>query len=133
MKPKIKVVVIDDVRDILDLIQYNLEKEGMIIDVFNNGNEAIKHITNDNPDVVISDWMMPHPDGIEVCKQLKNHLSTRDIPIIMLTCKGGIQDYQEAMEAGANDYIAKPVKMKELIRRIKLLVPNVGYTNAYVG
>ncbi|MEM9053117.1 MAG: response regulator [Bacteroidota bacterium] len=130
---KIKVVAIDDVSDILDLIQYNLEKEGMDVEVFTDGTEAIRHIAETQPSVVISDWMMPDPDGIEVCKMLKNHLTTRDIPIIMLTCKGDIQDYRMAMEAGASDYIAKPVRMDELVRRIKLLLPDDSLRKAYVG
>lgn len=130
---KIRVVAIDDVSDILDLIQYNLEKEGMKVVTFTEGSEAIKHITETKPNVVISDWMMPEPDGLEVCRILKNHMATREIPIIMLTCKGDIQDYKKAMDAGASDYIAKPVRMDELVRRIKLLLPTDGRQRAQFG
>lgn len=130
---KIKVVAIDDVSDILDLIQYNLEKEGMEVATFTDGSEAIKHIAETRPNVVISDWMMPEPDGLEVCRILKNHMATREIPIIILTCKGDIQDYKKAMDAGASDYIAKPVRMNELDRRIKLLLPPDGHQLAQFG
>lgn len=130
---RIHVVAIDDVSDILDLIQYNLNKEGMNVDVFTDGNEAIPHIQSAKPDVVVSDWMMPEPDGLEVCRILKNNIHTRDIPIIMLTCKGDLQDYKKAMEAGASDYIAKPVRMEELVRRIKLLVPPEELKRVSVG
>lgn len=130
---KIRVAAIDDVSDILDLIQYNLEKEGMEVNIFTDGSKAIQHITDTIPHVVISDWMMPEPDGLEVCRILKNNMATRDIPIIMLTCKGDIQDYKKAMDAGASDYIAKPVRMDELIRRIKLLLPTDGRQRAQFG
>jgi two-component system alkaline phosphatase synthesis response regulator PhoP len=130
---RVKIVAIDDVCDILDLIQYNLEKEGMEVKTFSDGTEAIKQIPDYQPHVVISDWMMPQPDGIEICKILKNNLSTRHIPIIMLTCRGDIQDYRKAIEAGASDFIAKPVRMEELVRRIKLLLPSDGLKKAYAG
>jgi DNA-binding response OmpR family regulator len=130
---KIRVVAIDDVSDILDLIQYNLEKEGMEVTTFTDGSEAIKHIASAQPNIVISDWMMPEPDGLEVCRILRNHMATREIPIIMLTCKGDIQDYKTAMKVGASDYIAKPVRMDELIRRIKLLLPPDGLKRANFG
>lgn len=129
----IRVVAIDDVSDILDLIQYNLEKEGMVVDIFTDGSKAIRHIAETKPNVVISDWMMPAPDGLEVCRILRNNMATREIPIIMLTCKGDIQDYKAAIEAGASDYIAKPVRMDELVRRIKLLLPSEGRQRAHFG
>lgn len=130
---RIHVVAIDDVNDILDLIQYNLNKEGMDVDIFTEGTEAINHISEVKPDVVVSDWMMPAPDGLEVCKILKSNVQTRDIPIIMLTCKGDLQDYKKAMAAGASDYIAKPVRMEELVRRIKLLVPPEELQRVHAG
>jgi len=130
---KVKIVAIDDVSDILDLIEYNLEKEGMEVKTFTNGSEAINYIAETKPNVVISDWMMPEPDGLEVCRILRNHMATREIPIIMLTCKGDIQDYKAAMNAGASDYIAKPVRMDELVRRIKLLLPSDGLKRANFG
>jgi len=130
---KVKVVAIDDVSDILDLIEYNLEKEGMEVDTFTCGTKAIKHIAELKPDVVISDWMMPDPDGLEVCRILRNHMATREIPFIMLTCRGDIQDFKKAMDAGASDYIAKPVRMDELVRRIKLLLPPDGLSIAHFG
>jgi len=130
---RIHVVAIDDVSDILDLIQYNLNKEGMHVDVFTGGSEALEFISESLPDIVISDWMMPAPDGLEVCKTLKSNIRTADIPIIMLTCKGDLQDYKIAKEAGASDYVAKPVRMEELIRRIKLLLPPEELKRAQVG
>ncbi len=120
----IRVVAIDDVGDILDLIQYNLNKEGMDVDVYTNSTIALQEISKNPPDIVISDWMMPSPNGIQVCNYIKQNDLTKKIPVIMLTCKGSIHDYKEAMAAGAQDYVVKPVRMEELIRRIKLLLPD---------
>ena len=118
-----KVVAIDDVSDILDLIEYNLSKEGMEVVTFSSSEEALKYIAQNPPDVVVSDWMMPEPDGLDVCRIIKTNDITKSIPVIMLTCKGSISDYRQALDAGAQDYIVKPVRMDELIRRIKLLLP----------
>jgi len=122
MKP-IRVVAIDDVADILDLIQYNLNKENIEAVTFTDSSEAIEYVLKTPPDLIISDWMMPEPDGLQVCKILKSNDLTRHIPIIMLTCKGSLVDYKEALDAGAQDYIVKPVRMDELVRRIKLVLP----------
>jgi len=122
MKP-IRVVAIDDVADILDLIQYNLNKENIEAVTFTDSSEAIEYILKTPPDLIISDWMMPEPDGLQVCKILKSNDLTRHIPIVMLTCKGSLVDYKEALDAGAQDYIVKPVRMDELVRRIKLVLP----------
>ncbi len=119
----IRVVAIDDVGDILDIIAYNLKKEGMDVETYTDSTMALRNIEQDPPDVILSDWMMPSPDGIDVCKYVKNNEITKDIPLIMLTCKGRIQDYKEAIEAGAEDYVVKPVRMEELVRRIKLVLP----------
>jgi two-component system phosphate regulon response regulator PhoB len=120
---KLRAVAIDDVEDILDLIKYNLNKEGIDVDSFSTSEDALEHILQHPPDIVLSDWMMPDPDGLQVCRFLKGHAATRHIPIIMLTCKGSFSDYREALDAGAEDYIVKPVRMEELIRRVKLLLP----------
>lgn len=120
----IRAVAIDDVGDILDLLEYNLNKEGIDVDIFTDSSEALESISNTPPDIIISDWMMPAPDGLEVIKRLKLKEETKNIPLIMLTCKGNIQDYKTAISAGAEDYVVKPVRMEELIRRIKLLLPN---------
>lgn len=121
---KVRVVAIDDVSDILDLIEYNLTKEGMEVHAFANSADALQYIQKSPPDIIVSDWMMPDPDGLEVCRRIRSNDLVRHIPIIMLTCKGSIHDYRLALQAGAQDYIVKPVRMDELIRRIKLLLPN---------
>ena len=123
---KFRVVVIDDVEDILDLIVYNLSKEGLEVEAFSDSTEALSHIMKYPPDIVLSDWMMPGLDGLEVCRRIHNNALTCNVPVVMLTCKGSIKDYREAGEAGARDYVVKPVRMEELIRRVKLLLPHRG-------
>ena len=120
---KIRIAVIDDIRDILELIEYNLNKEGMDVDIYTDSSIALTEIVKNKPDLVISDWMMPGQDGLEVFRQLKSNKRTKNIPLLMLTCKSSLHDYREARQAGARDYIVKPVRMDELIRRIKLLLP----------
>ncbi|NEN23373.1 response regulator [Cryomorpha ignava] len=120
---KLKIAVIDDISDVLELVEYNLRKEGMEVVTYESSITALDEIAKNIPDLVISDWMMPEPDGLELCRLLKNDERTKNIPLMMLTCKGGIHDYREAIRAGAQDYVVKPVRMEELIRRIKLLVP----------
>lgn len=120
---KIRVAVIDDIRDILELIEYNLNKEGMDVDIYTDSSIALTEIVKNKPDLVISDWMMPGHNGLEVFRQLKSNKRTKNIPLLMLTCKSSLRDYREARQAGARDYIVKPVRMDELIRRIKLLLP----------
>lgn len=120
---KIRIAVIDDIRDILELIEYNLNKEGMDVDIYTDSSVALTEIVKNKPDLVISDWMMPGHDGLEVFRQLKSDKRTKNIPLLMLTCKSSLNDYREARQAGARDYVVKPVRMDELIRRIKLLLP----------
>ncbi len=119
---KIKVVVIDDIDDVLEILMYNIRKEGMDISVYTDSKIALAEISKSNPDIVITDWMMPEPDGLEVCRALKTNDKTKNIPLMMLTCKSTRQNYLEALAAGASDYVVKPVRMEEIIRRIKLLV-----------
>src|SRR5690606_671213 len=124
--------VIDDIRDILELIEYNLNKEGIDVDIYTDSSLALTEIVKNKPDLVISDWMMPGHDGLEVFRQLKSNKRTKNIPLLMLTCKSSLHDYREARQAGARDYIVKPVRMDELIRRIKLLLPLDRLTKRFV-
>ncbi len=120
---KTHIVAIDDVADILDIIEYNLAKEGMLVSTFTDSTEALTSIAQNPPDLILSDWMMPGANGIDVCKAVKNSNTTADIPVIMLTCKARLADHKEAIDAGAEDYVVKPVRMTDLIRRVKLALP----------
>ncbi|MGF1636676.1 MAG: response regulator transcription factor [Cyclobacteriaceae bacterium] len=117
-----KIVLIDDEPDILDLLQYNLEKERAQVKAFCSGLEAMAYISNERPDVIVCDWMMDDIDGLEMCRQLKMNQELCCIPFVMLTAKDHEADIVSALEMGAEDYIVKPVKMKELIVRLKKIL-----------
>ena len=119
---KSKILVIEDESDILEVIQYNLEREGHKVIACRNGEEGLSRIRTDNPDLVILDLMLPGMDGVEVCKQVKADAVTNAIPIIMLTAKGEETDVVLGLGVGADDYITKPFSPKELVARIKVVL-----------
>lgn len=117
-----KILLVDDEPDILEFLKYNIEKEGFIVYTANNGKEgvaeAIKHI----PQLILLDVMMPGMDGIETCQALRESSKLKDTVIAFLTARS--EDYSQiaGFEAGADDYISKPIKPKVLISRIKALL-----------
>lgn len=117
-----KVIVIDDEKDIVDLIVYNLEKEGFIVDFSFNGEEALKKIKTGSFDLVLLDLMLPGIQGLDLCRQLKGAKETAFIPIIMLTAKSDELDKVLGLEMGADDYITKPFSIRELLARIKAVL-----------
>lgn len=121
MKKK-KLVVIDDHADTLELLKYNLGGEGYDVKAFFNAVDALKYITVDNTDLVITDWMLPEMDGLDFCRNIKRHPSTQEIPVVMLTCKNDEIDVVTALEVGAEEYIAKPVRIREMLTRIKKIL-----------
>jgi len=132
------IVVIDDEQDILEILSYNLIKEKYNVSVFNNPLDAIKYIRNNPVDLIISDWLMPHLDGLELCRLIKNNPATGDIPIIMISCKNDEIDIVTALEIGADDYLVKPFHTKELIVRVKKAIKRgknavPGYENEIIN
>ncbi len=123
---KIKVLIVDDEKDILEFVGYNLENEGYIVEKALNGSDALKLNKSFKPDVIILDVMMPELDGIETCYQIKQDISVNDPKIIFLTARS--EDYSEisGLEAGADDYIAKPVRPRVLLTRIKAVLRRGG-------
>lgn len=119
---KPKVLVIEDEPDILEVIQYNLEREGHKVVACRNGEQGLSRIRTDDPDLVILDLMLPGMDGVEVCRQVKNDPVTRAIPIIMVTAKGEESDIVLGLGIGADDYITKPFSPRELIARVKVVL-----------
>lgn len=117
LKPSI--LVIDDEKDILKLLQYNLEKEGYSFFSAKTGEEGFEAAKSKKPDLVVLDLMLPGIDGLEVCKLLKNNAATRPIPILMLTAKSSETDQIVGLELGASDYIAKPFSVKVFLVRVK--------------
>ena len=116
---KPKIVVIEDEVDILEVINYNLSKEGFDVCSALDGEEGLGLIKKEVPDLVLLDLMLPGLDGIEICRKLKTDYSTRSIPIIMVTAKGEESDIVLGLGMGADDYMVKPFRPRELMARIR--------------
>lgn len=119
---KAKILVVDDEKDILELVSYNLRKEGYDISISADGEEALKMIKNERYGLIILDLMLPGVQGMELCKMLKSSEDTSLIPIIMLTAKSEELDKVLGLEMGADDYITKPFSPRELIARVKAVL-----------
>ena len=117
-----KVFLVEDEQSIITLVEYNLKKEGYKVSVSSNGEEALHEIKEQEPDLVLLDWMLPDLSGIDLCRSLKKDKKLQDLPIIMLTAKGQEEDKVAALNAGADDYITKPFGYAELVARINALL-----------
>jgi two-component system alkaline phosphatase synthesis response regulator PhoP len=113
-----KILVVEDEEDIAELIEYNLLKNGYAVQVVSSGEEAIPSARKQGPDLVLLDLMLPGIDGLEVCRRLKGDVSTRDIPVIMVTARGDEGDVVAGLELGADDYILKPFSPRVLAARV---------------
>jgi len=118
---KKRILVVDDERDIVDLIRYNLTKEGYDVLVAYNGQEGLAK-ARPAPDLVVLDVMMPVMDGFEACRRLKADPQTSGIPVVFLTAKGGEVDEVVGLELGADDYIQKPISPRKLVARVKAIL-----------
>ena len=116
------VLVVDDERDILELVKYNLDKEGYQVTVVATGEDALAAARTKLPDIVILDLMLPGVDGLEVCRRLKADPKTHAIPIVMLTAKGDEADIVTGLELGASDYVTKPFSPRVLTARIRAVL-----------
>ena len=117
-----KILVVEDEQDIVDLITYNLEREGFQIVSAMSGEEGLNKARNDRPDLVILDIMLPEMNGLDVCQALRSDAATRTIPIIMLTARNEEIDIVTGLEVGADDYITKPFSPRVLIARIRAVL-----------
>jgi two-component system alkaline phosphatase synthesis response regulator PhoP len=122
----VSILIIDDEDDIRDILKYNLEKEGFYIRVAPNGEQGLKLIQQSIPDLIILDVMMPGMDGIEVCEAIRNNAEFNKILICLLTARN--EDYSQiaGLNAGADDYVSKPIKPKVLVSRINALLRRKG-------
>jgi len=116
------ILVIDDEADIVELVSYNLKKEGFSVDYAYDGEAALKKIKNNKYDLIILDLMLPKIHGLELCKIVRNSPDISGLPIIMLTAKGEEVDKVLGLEIGADDYITKPFSTRELIARTKAIL-----------
>lgn len=121
-----KILLVDDEPDILEFISYNLVKEGFEVFTSNNGKEAIKLAQKERPDLIILDVMMPDLDGIETCRVIRETPELKDVLIAFLTARN--EDYSQiaGFDAGADDYINKPIKPRVLVSRVKALLRRQG-------
>ena len=116
------ILVVDDEEDILELIRFNLAREGFTVITATSGEEAVKAISRKTPDLLLLDLMLPGLDGLEVCRTLKKDQKTAGIPIMMVTAKGEESDVVAGLELGADDYLTKPFSMKVLVARARSLL-----------
>ncbi|TYO95885.1 two-component system alkaline phosphatase synthesis response regulator PhoP [Desulfallas thermosapovorans DSM 6562] len=114
-----RILVVDDEKNIVELIKFNLEREGFQVIAAYDGLEAVKEAQSKMPDLIILDVMLPRMDGLEVCRKLNHNSATRNIPIIMLSAKGDELDKILGLEIGADDYVTKPFSPRELVARVK--------------
>ena len=119
------VHVIEDEEDIAKLIIYNLSLEGYRVAHSATGEDGLKAVSSESPDLVLLDLMLPGMDGLQICRQLKANENTEKIPIIMVTAKGEEEDIVKGLECGAEDYITKPFSPKVLIARVKAALRRV--------
>lgn len=117
-----KILLVDDEQDILDFLRYNLEKDGFHVLTTTRGKSAVELAKAEKPDIVVLDIMMPEMDGVEVCRQLRAIPALKKTLIIFLTARS--EDYSEiaAFEAGADDYIVKPIRLRAFMTRIKAFI-----------
>jgi two-component system alkaline phosphatase synthesis response regulator PhoP len=121
-KSEIKILCVDDEPDILEILKYNLSNEGYQISTAKDGKTAVKKAKETHPNLIIMDIMMPNMDGIEACEILRSDESFNDTLIMFLTARGEDYSYVAAYEAGADDYVTKPVKPKILLSKVKGLL-----------
>ncbi|MFO7847615.1 MAG: response regulator transcription factor [Balneolaceae bacterium] len=127
------ILVVDDEQDLLDLIEYNLKKEGFQVLKAENGIEALEVAREQNPDLVLLDIMMPKMDGLEVCEKMRSDSELRHIPIIFLTARGDEKTEVEGLDLGADDYVTKPISTTKLISRIKAVLRRFSETEEEVN
>jgi two-component system response regulator MprA len=114
-----KILVVDDDSRIRDVLRRQLSYEGYQVDLAADSKEAFAQVAQSPPDLVVLDWMLPGMSGLEVCRRLR---ATDDIPILMLTAKGTLEDKIDGLDSGADDYLVKPFEPEELLARVRALL-----------
>ena len=120
--PKEKILVVDDEEDILELLRFNLSREGCQVFCALSGEEALRLVRTEIPDLVVLDLMLPGIDGLEVTRRLKSDPNTKHLPIVMLTAKGEEADIVTGLELGADDYVTKPFSPRILVARVRAVL-----------
>lgn len=123
MKPT--VMIVEDEEALATLLQYNLEKEGYDVISATDGEEAGLLLRENQPDLLLLDWMLPGVSGIELCRRLRGRPETRNLPVIMITARGEESDRIRGLDTGADDYITKPFSTSELLARIRAVMRRI--------
>ena len=117
-----EILIADDESNQIELMKFNLEKNGFLVKSACNGEQALDMIYEKKPSVLIADWMMPKMSGIELCRELRSNKDTKLLPIIMLSARSEEADKSLGLDTGADDYISKPFSPIELVSRVKALI-----------
>lgn len=117
-----RIVLIEDEKDITELVRYNFRKEGFEVEAFTSGREGLEYLRRNPADLALLDIMLPDVDGIEICRRLRSEDHSRSLPVIFLTAKGEEIDRVLGLEIGADDYVVKPFSPRELIARVKAVL-----------
>jgi len=124
--PKEKILVVDDEEDILELLKYNLSREGYQVLCATSGEKTLNLVKTETPDLILLDLMLPGMDGLEVARQLKDNPNTKNVSIVMLTAKGEEADIVTGLELGADDYVTKPFSPRILLARVRAVLRRKG-------
>jgi two-component system, OmpR family, phosphate regulon response regulator PhoB len=117
-----KILIVEDEDALATLLQYNLEAEGFRVSLASRGDDAEVAISEEPPDLIILDWMLPGLSGIELCRRLRAGKASRGIPILILTARGEEQDRIRGLTTGADDYVVKPFSLPELMARVRAIL-----------
>ena len=121
-----RIFVIEDDKDIVELVRYNLEKDGFQVTSTSDGGTGLAQVRKAPPDVLILDLMLPKVSGLEICKDIRKDVSLNRLPVLILTAKGEEADRVVGLELGADDYVTKPFSPRELVARVKALLRRGG-------
>ncbi len=128
-----RILLVEDSRDIADLLRHYLERAGHDVDLVTNGSDVLPHAQSRPPDLVLLDLMLPGLDGLDVCQALRRDSATADVPIIIVTARGEEGDRIRGLELGADDYVVKPFSPKEVVARVAALLRRVERPSAAAG
>ena len=125
MNPQLRILIIEDDKDIVELVRYNLKKGGFQVGACGEGVAGLAQIRKSSPDLLILDLMLPKLSGLEICKEIRRDDRLNRLPILMLTARGEEADRIVGLELGADDYVTKPFSPRELVARVKALLRRV--------
>jgi two-component system phosphate regulon response regulator PhoB len=130
--PMATILLVDDEQDLLDLVTYNLVKDGYEVKTARNGIQAVKVMEAGLPDALVLDLMMPHMDGLQLVREIRSRRDWNKVPVLMLTARGSVEDRIKGLEMGADDYLAKPFSQKELLLRLRAVMRRAAGPEAVI-